>query len=65
MGNAWFETVAEAERRARRRLPQSVHMALIAGSERGVTVRCLLGPDGALPAGSDESDLVAVVGRAY
>jgi prolyl-tRNA synthetase len=34
-------------------------------AERGVTVRCLLGPDGALPVGSDESDLVAVVGRAY
>lgn len=34
----WFETVAEAQRRARRRLPKSVYMALVAGSERGVTV---------------------------
>ncbi len=38
MGNAWFETVAEAQRRARKRLPSSVYSALIAGSERGVTV---------------------------
>jgi len=31
----WFESVAEAERRARRRLPSSVYRALIAGAERG------------------------------
>jgi pre-mycofactocin synthase len=37
MGNAWFETVAEAQRRARRRLPSSVYGALVAGSEKGVT----------------------------
>ena len=34
----WFETVAEAQRRAARRLPPSVYSALVAGSERGVTV---------------------------
>lgn len=34
----WFETVAEAERRARRTLPKSVYMAIIAGSEQGVTL---------------------------
>jgi len=34
----WFESVAEAQRRARRRLPKSVYGALVAGSERGVTV---------------------------
>jgi L-lactate dehydrogenase (cytochrome)/glycolate oxidase len=34
---AWFETVAEAQRRARRRLPPSVYSALLAGSEAGVT----------------------------
>ncbi|MGH3397658.1 MAG: pre-mycofactocin synthase MftD [Streptosporangiaceae bacterium] len=39
MANAWFETVAVAQRRARKRLPKSVYGALIAGSERGVTVR--------------------------
>ena len=36
--NEWFETVAEARRRARKRLPASVYGALIAGSERGQTV---------------------------
>ncbi|GAA4486095.1 mycofactocin biosynthesis FMN-dependent deaminase MftD [Rhodococcus olei] len=35
--NAWFETVAEAQRRARKRLPKPVYMALVAGSEKGVT----------------------------
>ena len=33
----WFETVAEARRRARRRLPKSVFLALEAGTEAGVT----------------------------
>ena len=39
MGNAWFETVAEAQRRARKRLPKSVYSALVAGSERGWTIQ--------------------------
>src|SRR6516165_10128519 len=39
MGNGWFETVAEAQRRARKRLPSSVYSALVAGSEKGTTVR--------------------------
>jgi L-lactate dehydrogenase (cytochrome)/glycolate oxidase len=39
MANAWFETVAEAQRRAKKRLPPSVYGALIAGSEQGLTVR--------------------------
>ena len=38
MGTAWFESVAEAQRRAKRRLPRSVYGALIAGSERGLTL---------------------------
>jgi L-lactate dehydrogenase (cytochrome)/glycolate oxidase len=38
MANKWFETVAEAQRRAKRRLPKSVYGALIAGSELGLTV---------------------------
>ena len=38
MGNGWFETVAEAQRRARKRLPWSVYGALVAGSEKGVTL---------------------------
>jgi len=33
----WFETVAEAQRRAKRRLPKSVYSALMAGSERGLS----------------------------
>ena len=33
----WMETVAEAQRRAKKRLPKSVYSALLAGSERGVT----------------------------
>ncbi|HEV7861183.1 MAG TPA: pre-mycofactocin synthase MftD [Acidimicrobiia bacterium] len=35
---AWFETVAEAQRRAEKRLPRSVHLAVMAGSERGLTL---------------------------
>lgn len=35
----WFETVAEAQRRARRRLPRSVYSALLAGAERGSSYR--------------------------
>jgi len=33
----WFETVAEAQRRAKKRLPRSVYSALLAGSEAGVS----------------------------
>jgi heme/flavin dehydrogenase (mycofactocin system) len=33
----WFETVAEARRRARRRLPRPVYLALEAGAEAGIT----------------------------
>jgi len=39
MASEWFESVAEAQRRARKRLPGSVYSALIAGSEKGVTLR--------------------------
>ncbi|WP_348787316.1 pre-mycofactocin synthase MftD [Leifsonia sp. NPDC080035] len=35
--NPWFETVLEAQRRAKKRLPPSVYAALVAGSERGRT----------------------------
>jgi heme/flavin dehydrogenase (mycofactocin system) len=34
----WFESVAEAERRARRTLPASVFKAIRAGTERGLTL---------------------------
>jgi len=36
--NPWFESVAVAQRRAKRHLPKSVYSALIAGSEAGVTL---------------------------
>jgi pre-mycofactocin synthase len=38
MANKWFETVAVAQRRAKRYLPASVYGALIAGAEAGVTI---------------------------
>ena len=38
MAGGWFETVAEAQRRAKKRLPSSVYSALIAGSEYGITL---------------------------
>jgi heme/flavin dehydrogenase (mycofactocin system) len=38
VAEAWFETVAIAEQRAKRLLPQFVYGALVAGSERGQTV---------------------------
>jgi heme/flavin dehydrogenase (mycofactocin system) len=38
MGNPWFESVAEAQRRAKKRLPTGVYGALVAGSERGLTL---------------------------
>jgi heme/flavin dehydrogenase (mycofactocin system) len=38
MPNSWFESVAEAQRRAKKQLPKSVYGALVAGSERGTTL---------------------------
>ena len=38
MANEWFESVAVAQRRAKRFLPKSVYAALIAGTERGQTM---------------------------
>jgi pre-mycofactocin synthase len=38
MASSWFESVAEAQRRARKRLPGSVYKALLAGAERGQTL---------------------------
>ncbi|QRP42872.1 pre-mycofactocin synthase MftD [Amycolatopsis sp. FDAARGOS 1241] len=43
MSNTWFESVAEAQRRAKKRLPGSVYSALIAGSEKGLTLQDNLG----------------------
>jgi pre-mycofactocin synthase len=36
--NTWFETVAEAQRRAKKLLPPSVYSALLAGSESGISL---------------------------
>ena len=36
--NPWFESVAVAQERARKRLPKPVYGALVAGSERGQTI---------------------------
>jgi pre-mycofactocin synthase len=41
VSNPWFETVAVAQRRAKRRLPRSVYGALVAGSERGLTTEVM------------------------
>lgn len=37
--NPWFESVAVAQQRAKKKLPKSVYMALVGGSEAGVTLR--------------------------
>ncbi|MCU1363556.1 MAG: alpha-hydroxy-acid oxidizing enzyme [Acidimicrobiaceae bacterium] len=39
MAAKWFETVAIAQQRAERRLPKSVYGALVAGSEKGLSLR--------------------------
>ena len=39
MAQEWIETVAEAQRLAKKRLPRSVYLALVAGSEKGRTVQ--------------------------
>jgi pre-mycofactocin synthase len=39
MTSKWFETVAVAQKRAKRRLPKSVYGALVAGAEAGLTIR--------------------------
>ena len=38
MANAWFETVAVAQRRAEKRLPGSVYGAIIGGAEKGLSL---------------------------
>jgi L-lactate dehydrogenase (cytochrome)/glycolate oxidase len=39
MAGGWFETVAEAQRRAKRSIPKSVYNAIWAGSEVGLTLK--------------------------
>ncbi len=66
----WFETVAEARRRAKRRLPRSVYLALEAGSESGVTLadnvaafgELALGPPRAADRPATRSQATSVLG---
>jgi heme/flavin dehydrogenase (mycofactocin system) len=39
MSSGWFETVAAAQRRARKQLPKSVYWSIVAGSEQGATLK--------------------------
>src|SRR6201993_1099629 len=39
MSSGWFETVAVAQRRAKKRLPKSVYWSIVAGSEQGTTLK--------------------------
>jgi heme/flavin dehydrogenase (mycofactocin system) len=57
MAAAWFESVAEAQRRAKRRLPASVYMAIWAGTEQGLTLRDNVEAFGELGFGPHVADL--------
>ncbi|WP_420497459.1 pre-mycofactocin synthase MftD [Parafrankia sp. FMc2] len=59
MSSPWFESVAEARRRARRRLPKSVYSALRAGSEEGVSLSDNTGAFAALGFAPHVADLSA------
>jgi heme/flavin dehydrogenase (mycofactocin system) len=39
MSSGWFETVAAAQRRAKKHLPKSVYWSIVAGSEQGATLK--------------------------
>jgi L-lactate dehydrogenase (cytochrome)/glycolate oxidase len=39
MAGGWFESITEAQRRAKRELPRSVYMAIWAGTEHGLTLK--------------------------
>ncbi len=64
---ATLEEAREASQTGFARVPWSLFgaegEALLATS--AVTVRCLVRPDGGLPASDDEPDLLAVTGRSY
>jgi prolyl-tRNA synthetase len=61
------DEAADAARTGFARLP--IALLRDGGEQRlageGVTVRCLITPDGGLPTGHDDPESVAVVGRAY
>jgi pre-mycofactocin synthase len=70
MADRWFETVALAQERAKRRLPKPVYAALLAASEKGVTVAdnveafCELGLAPHVIGASDKRDMsTSVLGQ--
>ncbi|WP_297774465.1 pre-mycofactocin synthase MftD [Mycobacterium sp.] len=48
MADKWFETVAIAQQRAKRRLPKSAYSSLVSASEKGITVSDNVGAFGEL-----------------
>ncbi|MCU0268329.1 MAG: proline--tRNA ligase [Acidimicrobiales bacterium] len=64
---ATVEEVVEAARSGWAALPWSVlgPEGEAALAQQGISVRCLVGPDGGVPVTDDAADLVAVVARAY
>ena len=59
MASSWMESVAEAQRRAQRRLPPSVYSALLAGHDRGVTYQDNMDAFGRLGLAPHVADLPA------
>ncbi len=59
VSTGWFESVAQAQKRAKRLLPHSVYGALIAGSEQGVSYRDNLGAFAELGLAPKVADLPA------
>jgi heme/flavin dehydrogenase (mycofactocin system) len=59
MSRPWFESIAEAQRRARQRLPRSVYAALVAGCENGITMNDNVTAFGELGFAPRIGDLVA------
>ncbi len=57
MAGGWFESVAEAQRRAKRSLPSSVYMAIWAGTEDGLTLKDNVEAFGELGFGPHVADL--------
>ncbi len=59
MSGQWFETVAEAHRRAKTRLPKPVYKALVAGTEQGLTLNDNISAFGELGFAPHVADLPA------
>jgi len=60
MSNGWFETVAMAQRRARKQLPKSVSWSIVAGSEQGATLTDSVAAFGELLRGGIDSALLGL-----